>query len=251
MPGSNGNENGNANENSSADITGDIISVRTDRQVSALESFLSILYMVSGTPDGTNVDAFFVPVTGVFPNFQEAGSRVTIATGIAVGSNQAFNFEPAISGPGEFLVGLEVTPPGGETIDILSAGRIQVLGPPDPRFIQPVDSVTTVQRGDDVFVSFDAGDPEDNAQWRLFLLAEADSRATSADLLGEEISTGTGNVGSAIISTSDLEPGDYQLGLSATDSGDSVVRTATQGDPSRIITITNGPVIRVVEVLVE
>lgn len=245
--------NGNGNDNGgtgTGPITGDIISVRTDRQISALDSFISILYTVSNAPSTSEVEAYFVPVIGTPPNLVEDGSRVIIDSGLPVGASQAFQFTPSVAGVGNYQVGLVVTPPTGSAVEIKSNGRIQVLGPPNPTFIQPLESPTEAPRGTSVFVSFDVGDPEDDAQWRLFLLSETDSRDVPADQLGTELNTGRGNVGSFSVGTDELNPGDYQLGLSATDSGDSVARTVANGENEKIITNTNGPIIRVTEVVV-
>jgi hypothetical protein len=105
--------------------------------------------------------------------------------------------------------------------------------------------------GTDVAISFDAGDPEGDVQWRLFYLSETDSRELPPDQLGTQIGPpGSGNVGNATLSTSGLNPGDYELGLSATDSGMSIANTVAAGDLERIVTIPNtatrGPIVRVV-----
>ena len=104
--------------------------------------------------------------------------------------------------------------------------------------------------GTKVTVSFDAGDPEGVVQWRLFFLDSTDSRDASPDQLGTEIAVGAGNTGQATFDTTDLTPGDYELGFSATDSGSSVSSTAVSGHVERIVTIPNdmrsGPVVRVV-----
>ncbi|MBU0718803.1 MAG: integrin alpha, partial [Planctomycetes bacterium] len=122
---------------------------------------------------------------------------------------------------------------------------------PEPAFIQPVDSVTEIVEGEDVFISFDAGDPEADAKWRLFYLTASDSRTDLPDRLGEQLGIGSGNIGSFTWSTVGIQPGNYTLGLSATDSGDSVARTVSKGNEDLIITIPNStettPVIRIVE----
>ena len=71
-------------------------------------------------------------------------------------------------------------------------------------------------------ISFDAGDPQDLVAWRLFLLAEDARRDVSLDQLGEELSTGFGNVGEFTMTTAKRVPGQYLLGVSATDNGASV-----------------------------
>lgn len=241
-------DNTNTNDNTNTGgVTGEIVTLRTTRQVSALEPFLSILYTVTGAPSGSQISSFYVPViaTGL-ETYMETGDRVTIANNLLAGTNQAFNFVPGPAGPGTYRVGVTVTA-ASQLTTILSARVIEVQGFPNPVFVLPPGGTTVVTRGQDVFISFDAGDPENNVQWRLFYLSPNDSRNLSADQLGTQLATGTGNVGSATLNTTDLTPGDYTLGLSATDSGDSIATAANRGDDELIITNNNGPVIRVVD----
>ena len=172
------------------------------------------------------------------------------------------------AGVGFFRVGIELTT-GSEVLEAVSDGVIHVQGGPDPCFAQPCtiaaagtpaaqtftacgdvacDLIAEVTLGDqDGFdVSFDAGDPEGGVQWRLFYLREADSPANPADQLGVEILTGSGNVAAVVFLTIDLVLGDYDLGVSATDSGLTIAETVeADGDNSRIVTVM-GPVVRVV-----
>lgn len=103
---------------------------------------------------------------------------------------------------------------------------------------------------DTVNVSFDVGDPEGNVQWRLFYLRPGDPRDAAADLIGVEIAVGSGNVAVVPFAPVDendapLPDGDYELGLSTTDSGRSVVDTALLGQADGIVTIF-GPFVRVI-----
>lgn len=110
--------------------------------------------------------------------------------------------------------------------------------------------MTELAVGEDVTVSFDVGDPEGGVQWRLFYLQPGDDRSAPADQLGVEIAVGSGNVASVLFSPIDeagapLPDGDYELGLSATDSGRSVADTVLLGEAEGIVTIF-GPFVRII-----
>ncbi|MBI4717018.1 MAG: FG-GAP repeat protein [Planctomycetes bacterium] len=243
VPGGGGTDGGTGGERP---ITGDIISVRTDRPISEKEPFLSILYTLNDVPTGSEISAFAQRVTGSAPNYTPIGERVTMQSDLTAGANQVFRFLPGNVGPGSYQVGLLVEPPTGTETVILSLGLIQVQGPPNPVFIRPAEAVTLVDLGETVAISFDAGDPEGNVQWRLFYLREGDSRTALPDQIGTQLGPpGSGNVGSFTFSTADLTPGDYQIGVAATDSGDSVAATASRGEYERIVTVVDGPIIRV------
>lgn len=248
-PGVQPGDNTNGNTNGSTQVTGSIITLNTNRQVSELEPFLSILYSVSNVPSGTQIRAFFVAVTGSSPSdYQEVGDRQTISSSVPSGTNRAFNFVPSSAGPGRFRVGLSFSGGSATAIpDILSIGVVEVQGRPNPVFVQPSAAVTRVGQGQEVLISFDAGDPEGVVQWRLFVLGINDAINLPPDQLGTQIAIGSGNAGSATLTTADLPAGDYRLGLSATDSGASVAATVARGDSGLIVTNFNGPVIQVLD----
>ena len=227
---------------------GEIINVSANLGVSALSPPISILYSTTGTPD--SISGFYVPVADLSPGAGPVGDRIVVAKNLSGGSNKAFSFDPGAAGVGFFRVGV-ILMVGGEEITAQSKGTIQVQGPPNPFFIRPADAITTKFVGEDVFISFDAGDPEGDVQWRLFYLTAADSLDNPLDQLGTLISVGSGNFGSATFSTAGLSAGDYELGLSATDSGFSIATTVANGDSNRIVTIPNesqvGPIIRVLD----
>ncbi len=244
-------DNDNAdNDNTGGEVTAEIVSFTTNFGVSELDPPISVIYTVTGTPD--SIAGFYVPVADASAGAAPIGDRVIVATNLLAGTNEAFNFDPAAAGVGYYCVGLIVVVDGVElTPTPMSEGVIQVEGPPDPVFIQPPDAITSVWLGDDVTISFDAGDPEGDVRWRLFYLSDSDSRNNPPDQLGTQIKTGTGNVGSATFSTSGLNAGDYEIGISATDSGYTIATTVSNGDLDRIVTIPNdsqsGPIVRVVD----
>lgn len=241
-PNGNSNTNTNGNGNGDTGVSGEVLNFSTDVGISLLAPALSVIFSMNGAPD--TISGYYVPVDGNSASALPIGDRVVVATDLPAGTDQAFNFDPQIAGQGFYRVGILWTV--GNLQDVAeSSGIIQVQGPPDPAFVLPANAVTTVTQGDDVFISFDAGDPEGDVRWRLFYLAASDPRDVSADQLGTQIGTGSGNFGSATLSTSTLLAGDYELGVAATDSGLSVAATVANGEEYRVIVTASGPIIRV------
>jgi hypothetical protein len=242
-----GTGNGNANGGGTGDIETKIVNTTSDIEINLNGNPLSVIYSVGGTPD--SIQAFF--------RFDEDGAAVQIivnANGdpleLPAGNRRQFLFDPAQAGVGRFRVGIIVTDDGVPQT-FTSLGVITVQGPPVPMFTAPTAPVTEVSAGQSVTIRFDAGDPENEAQWRLFVLEPGDSLSVRPDQLGRELSVSgasSGNVGVFFFSTANLAPGDYQLGLSATDDGFSVLRQAER-DPNLIVTIPNAntqtPIVRV------
>lgn len=229
------------------DATGKIVNIPLNVGLSELSAPISVIYDFSGTVD--LLAGFFVPVDDSAPGAAEIGVRVIIAPNLPVGDNQAFNFDPSVAGLGFYRVGILWQVAGTESA-AQSAGIIQVQGSPSPEFIRPIAEVTDLAQGAELQILFDVGDPEADAQWRLFFLSSTDSLNLPAHQLGTLIKVGSGNLcADCQFSSVGLLPGTYELGLSATDSGLSVDQTSTTGDPSQIVTIPNatdrGPLIRV------
>ena len=244
-----GNDNaGNVNGNGT-DVVASIDTFQSNHVISVLEAPVSVTYTVITDAEDVEVSAFYVA--------EGSDDRKTIEEDLPVGAGQAFSFDPRVAGVGSYRVGIIVLI---DTIEEIaeSAGIVQVQGPPDPYFIRPADQVTEVSPGAEVPISFDAGDPEGIVRWRLFYLAEEDSRSAPPDELGTQLGpAGSGNVGNFNFSTTGLPPGDYQIGVSATDTGLSISATVENGDLDRIVTIpgvspytgetVSGPIIRITE----
>lgn len=225
-------------------VTGTINNVNSNFGVSvSLPTSLTVLYSVTGQPD--SIVGFYVPVADTAPGSAPVGDRIIVATNLPSGSDQAFSFLPSAAGVGLFRVGVLMNVDTEEII-VQSSGTIQVQGPPNPMFVRPSEPLTFVQAGASVEVSFDVGDPEGDALWRLFFLATDDDPDLPADQLGTEIAvaSATGNSGMVLFQTAGLAPGEYELGLSATDSGSTVAGTVVNGESDRIVTVL-GPTIRV------
>ncbi len=250
FPGGNPPDNTNTNTNDNTGGTDEavIISPTTSFGLSSVDPPVSVLYSVPA--EATGVTGFFVPVGDSSPNSPAIGDRVVAALSLPAGERKAFSFDPQEAGVGFFRVGVIFTL-DGVVDDVESRAVIQVQGSPNPVFFAPVESITELEIGTPVQVTYDCQDPEGVVQWRLFLLAATDSRANPPDQLGTQLALGSGNVGTVTVDTSDLVVGDYQLGLSATDSGSSIAVTVANGEVDRIITIPNdtrgAPVLRMLD----
>ncbi|MFQ5413467.1 MAG: integrin alpha [Phycisphaerae bacterium] len=228
----------------SAEIFNPIINFRT----STFDGPVAVQFAVTGTPD--SVSGFWVEVAsgGGGP----VGTPVIVAPDLAADA-VFFNFDPSTVDPGFYQLGLILTV-GGEEIQVLSPGTIEVEGPPSPTFILPVQPLTDIVAGASVLVSFDAGDPENNVAWRLFYLITDSPTVPDSDLtvpIGQRgtelaVSQGTDNFGSFTWATDGLAAGTYELCVSATDSGASVAATSLAGQSASIVTV-HGPVVVITE----
>lgn len=241
----------NGNTSGTGSTTDEIVNFKSNFGISALGSPLSVIYNVTGF--ATSISGYFVPVANSTADSAETGDRVIIATSLQSGGNQAFNFDPALAaerGLGFYRVGL-IWNVGLFQSSVQSAGTIEIQGTPNPVFLMPTpQSLTQVAQGTNVTIQFDAQDPQGVVQWRIFYLSAGDDPTVPVDQLGTEIAVGNGNLcANCILSTLELEPGDYELGLSATDSGFSIATTVSRGTPSQIITTVNGngPAVRVID----
>ena len=234
---------GNDEVTDGGEFVAEIVNISSIRQVSLLQSFESVLYTVTGAGENATIGAFYVPVEDESGTVAPDATPVPIVgeAALVTGTNQAFRFIPADAGMGSFKVGITVVRDTGVN-EALSEGIIQVLGPPDPRFIQPTDPVTTIARGDPVAIRFDVGDPEEDARWRLFFIDATDPLDPLPNLsgmAGTELDTDAGNYGSYDWPTSTLNPGRYEIGLSTTDSGETVANTIADHNDHLVITIPN------------
>lgn len=236
VPGTQPPPDGGGDGSGSGNIRAEIVTPSSSFGISFLAPPVQVRY---GVPtDATDVRGFRVPVADLSPNSPAIGDRAVVATGLGTGTNQFFDFDPQDAGVGFYRVGILYALAGEEKV-AESEAVIQVEGSPDPIFIQPFDPLVAVQQGDVVTVTFDCQDPEGQVQWRLFYLASADSRTVPTDRLGTQLAVGSGNVGAFSFQTNGLDPDDYTLGLSATDSGTSIAATVAADQNDRIVTIPN------------
>ncbi len=245
-PPDNGNDNGNSN--SGGDVQAEMITPATGFGLSILEEPVSFFYSVDES--ATDVRGYYVPVEDGSTDSDPIGERVITTGDLSTGVMQVLFFDPQEAGVGFYRLGIEFSI-NGEEEDAESEAAVEVQGAPDPIFILPSQSITSVTKGQRVTISFDVQDPEDDVQWRLFYLSESDSRSNPADQLGTALATGSGNAETFSFDTDSLEPGDYQLGISATDSGSSIEQTVERGESYLIVTIPsstvpNTPIIHVI-----
>jgi hypothetical protein len=248
-----GNDNAANDNTGQVTITAEIISFKFTFPISKNDKPASVLYSVTGQTEGAIIDGFYRPMPSESPFSEPIGQDQVIAENLPAGQNRAFSFNPGDVIEGFYLVGIKITPAdGSEVIEALSQATIHVQGVPSPVFRQPADPVTSVEPGDFVTISFDVRDPEDDAEWRLFYIAEGAPTDVPEDQLGTQLDTGSGNVGIYTWQIpSGLTPGRYKLGISATDSGRSVAATVASGDRELIVTEANGPAVNVLEEPIE
>jgi len=232
-------------------VTAAVLAPATSFGISVLEDPISVFFSVTGATGKTDVSGYYVPLADADPNGSATGDRVILETRDLDGDTDFFSFDPGAAGVGYYRLGILVSVDGVELTPVEGTAVVEVQGPPVPNFVLPNTVVTTIVPGDEVLITFDAGDPENQVQWRLFLLSETDSRTDPANDLGTELLTGSGNTGLHILNTTDLAIGGYEIGISATDTGKSIAATVSAGLGDRIVTIPNntegGRLLQVVE----
>lgn len=235
--GTTGNGDGGAADDNLADSVGSIDNVGSTVTLSGSREF-NVIYSI---PAGVSlVEAVYVQVADAIPGSAEVGERVVFGQALAGGDSQAVLFDTTLLDPGLYRVGISYVDAFGVPVIFFSDGVVDVQGQPDPVFFEPTTSITG-EPGIALLVSFDARDPEDlNVRWRLFYADKTDIDVWAANPasisnpseLGTQLATGSTNVGSYTWNTAGLQPGEYGLGVSATDSGSSIDNT----DDNLIIT---------------
>lgn len=241
QPSDNGGGDGGSGD---AGVTAEIIAPATDFGISVLEDPISVFFSVTGATSTMTVDAsgYYVPLDTndqgecIDPQGSAVGDRVIVDTRNLDGDFDFFTFDPGAAGVGCYRLGVLVTVDGVELNPVDGEAAVEVQAPPDPSFVLPEADLTVLTTAQ-VLIRIDAGDPQNEVAWRLFILREDDSRTVTTDQLGEELTRGTGNVGEFTLSASDYGPGSYEIGVSATDTGDSIAATVAEGLASRIVTI--------------
>ncbi len=247
-PEPNPNDNQNTNDNTPTEISGEVISFRIDTLISKGTSEISVLYTVTGEPD--SVYAFYRSAADPTSRTAPSDNDEIVASSIDAGTSRTFALSPSDMEIGEYYVGVGWVA-NDQTVVALSAGLVQIQGAPAPMFRAPdSETVTEVEFGDTVQVLFDAADPEGDVQWRLFYRDVNDDSCESGTFnpaaIGTQLDTGIGNDGEYSLETISLEAGmSYRLGVAATDSGKSVSATVADGELDRIVTLCDGPVIKV------
>ena len=229
---------GNTNDNSGSTVGGAILNIQADVTLSGGQA-ITILY--STPTNATDVRAFYVPVEGSGSTAVETGDEVVFATGLFAGSERSFDFQTQDLPTGKYKVGIRY----GATARALSTGVITITGLPAPTFVSPSQSVSVV-RGAQVDVRVDLGSAENAVNWRLFYMDFGDSlTGFKPDQYGMELQTGTQNVLIYYWNTAGVEPGQYTLGISSTDSGKTIAQSVAAGEEDTIVSTLSEVVVTV------
>jgi len=245
-----GNNNGSPVSGTPGTPTEPTIGILNILNNAAFSDAVSITILYSVPADATDVIAFYTLLNDVVSaGGTPIGGEEVIATGLPAGSNQSFLFDTTDLRPGFYRLGIRA-----DGVDYLSQGTVEVQGPPAPLFLEPSADVTA-RAGEDVTIMVDVGDPQGLARWRLFF-QDADAplleegMAAGGELLGVRLTEGEGNTVDFTWDTTNVDPGKYRLGISATDSGFSISEAAALSATS-IITAYSDAVVTILPVASE
>ena len=195
---------------------------------------VTIVYSVSES--ASNVSAFYVPVESTDINAPATGAEVVFRTNLDKGDNKTVSLQTTGLVKGLYRIGLEIVG-NGETVKVYSQGTFELTDLPEPVFEKPNQNLVLVP-GEYVEVLAQLGDPENAVQWRLFYIeTPVSTNGTPIDELGTEIDTGTANVANLNWNTFGIPYGTYRLGISSTDTGQSIAQAVAAGDSEEIVTV--------------
>jgi hypothetical protein len=194
----------------------------------------------------TNIRAFRIQASATgAQGGVETGDEVVIATGLsapaAIGETRSFLFPVEEVDSGPYFVGLRYAVSGQE-YRVRSEYTITVSGIPAPAFVSP-SSNRSLFGDQSLEIRVNVGDAQNPVNWRLFYISEDADDTVPADELGVVIDEGTRNVISQFWSALGVPPGRYRLGISVTDTGQSVGSAVAAGLTDRILTVYNDPYI--------
>ncbi|NOX57911.1 MAG: hypothetical protein GXP29_03520 [Planctomycetes bacterium] len=190
------------------------------------EQNFTVVYSTS--PSATTVSAFYVPVASTAIDAAETGAEVVFASSIPVGANQTTSISTAGIAVGLYRIGLNIVD-GGSSIRILSQGTFELTELPTPEFSEP-DRDLQILAGAPVDIRVNVGDNENAVQWRLFFVEASSSiDGLAANQIGSEIATGSASQIITIWNTTGLATGAYRIGISVTDSGQSIAGAVSSG----------------------
>lgn len=194
----------------------------------------------------TNIRAFRIQASAAgSQGGVETGDEVEIATGLspttAIGETRSFQFVVEDVDAGPYFVGLRYAVSGQE-YRVRSEYTITMSGIPVPGFVSPASS-RSLYGDQTVEIRVNVGDAQNPVNWRLFYIAEDADDSLPPDELGVVIDEGTRNVISQLWSAMGVAPSRYRLGISVTDTGQSVSNAVAAGLTDRIMTVYNDPYI--------
>ncbi len=183
------------------------------------EQNVTIVYSTTGSP--TAISAYYVPVASTAIDAQATGAEVIFANNLSAGANQTTSLNTLNIPVGLYRVGLNLTDTS-ESIKVLSQGTFEITELPTPQFELP-DRDLQIVAGTPVDIRIDVGDDENAVQWRLFYVeASVSTEGLPANQIGDPIATGAASQIITIWNTTGLSNGTYRIGISVTDTGQSI-----------------------------
>ena len=197
---------------------------------------ITIVYSASTT--AADVSAFYVQVESTAVDAEKIGDEITFASSLSTGTNQTVALNTSSMDLGIYRIGLVLSDASG-SVKVYSQGTIEVTTLPTPTFEAPSQNRTIVP-GTAIELRIDLGDAENAVQWRLFYIdVNATVTGTPIDQLGTAITTGDEDFVIFTWNTSSVPFGTYRVGISVTDSGQSIAQTVAAGDSNEILTVFN------------
>ena len=183
------------------------------------EQNVTIVYSTTGSP--TAISAFYVPVASTAIDAAATGSEVIFANNLSAGTNQTTSLNTLNIPIGLYRIGLNLTDTSG-SIKVRSQGTFEITQLPTPVFELPNQDLQIVA-GTPVDIRVDVGDDENAVQWRLFYVeANTSVEGVPANQIGDPIATGAASQIITVWNTTAIANGTYRIGISVTDTGQSI-----------------------------
>lgn len=178
--------------------------------------------IVYGTSESaTTISAYYVPVASTAIDSQATGAEIIFANNLTAGANQTTTLNTLNIPVGLYRIGLNVAD-GSSSIKVLSLGTFEITALPSPVFEAPGSDLQIVA-GTPVDIRVVVGDDENAVQWRLFFVEASTSvEGLPANQIGDPIATGAASQIITVWNTTGLANGTYRIGISVTDSGQSI-----------------------------
>lgn len=229
-------DGGNGNGNSPDSLTGSIVSLISDIVLSGNQT-LSIVY--NADTNATSVEAFFVEVESTAADAPTVGAEVVFATDLSTGDGQVTSLQTGAIPTGLYRVGLNLAA-GSLSAKVFSQGTFRISSLPVPEFSLPNQNITRIAGTNPVQIQATLGSPENAVNWRVFFIpANMSIDGIPAGQLGTTIDTGRASEAIVSWTTAGVPNGDFMVGISVTDSGQSVAQTSSDGNEDRILTVLN------------
>ncbi len=183
------------------------------------EQNVTVVYSTSTS--ASTISAYYVPVANTAVGAQATGAEVIFANNLTAGTNQTTTLNTLNIATGLYRIGLNVSD-GNSSIKVLSQGTFEITEIPTPVFELP-NSDLQIVAGTPVDIRIEVGDDENAVQWRLFFVEASTSvEGLPANQIGDPIATGAASQIITVWNTTGLSNGTYRIGISVTDSGQSI-----------------------------